>query len=65
MGSRLDPICIIDMSIVTICKDAGPTTKDSSHGIYLHNAIAVTPDKVCLGVLSSKQNNGIAKNYKS
>ncbi len=28
-------------------KDAGPTTKDSSHGIYLHNAIAVTPDKVC------------------
>lgn len=36
-------------------KDAGPTTKDSSHGIYLHSAIAVTPDKVCLGVVSSKQ----------
>ena len=36
-------------------KDAGPTTKNSSHGIYLHTAIAVTPDKVCLGVLSSKQ----------
>jgi hypothetical protein len=36
-------------------QDAGPTTKDSSHGIYLHSSIAVTPDKVCLGVLSSKQ----------
>lgn len=36
-------------------QDAGPTTTDSSHGIYLHAAIAVTPDKVCLGVLSSKQ----------
>jgi len=36
-------------------QDAGPTTKDSTHGIYLHSAIAVTPDKVCLGVLSSKQ----------
>jgi hypothetical protein len=36
-------------------QDAGPTTKDSSHGIYLHTAIAVTPDKVCLGVVSSKQ----------
>lgn len=36
-------------------QDAGPTTKDSAHGIYLHSAIAITPDKVCLGVLSSKQ----------
>jgi hypothetical protein len=36
-------------------QDAGPTTKDSTHGIYLHSAIAITPDKVCLGVLSSKQ----------
>lgn len=36
-------------------KDAGPTTKDSSHGIYLHSAIAVTPEKICLGVVSGKQ----------
>jgi hypothetical protein len=36
-------------------QDAGPTTKDSSLGIYLHTAIAITPDKVCLGVLSTKQ----------
>ena len=36
-------------------KDAGPTTKNSTHGIYLHSSIAVTPDKVCLGHLSSKQ----------
>lgn len=35
--------------------DAGPTTTGSSHGIYLHSAIAITPDKVCLGALSSKQ----------
>lgn len=35
--------------------DAGPTTKDSTHGIYLHCAIAMTPEKVCLGVVSSKQ----------
>ena len=33
----------------------GPTTKDSTKGMYLHAAIAVTPDKVCLGVVSSKQ----------
>lgn len=36
-------------------KDAGPTTKDSTKGIHLHCAIAVTPEKVCLGVASSKQ----------
>jgi hypothetical protein len=36
-------------------QDAGPTTKGSTNGIYLHSAIAVTPDKVCLGHLSSKQ----------
>jgi hypothetical protein len=36
-------------------QDAGPTTAGSSKGIYLHSAIAVTPDKVCLGHLSSKQ----------
>jgi hypothetical protein len=36
-------------------RDAGPTTKDSTHGIYLHSTIAVTPEKVCLGHLSSKQ----------
>jgi len=36
-------------------QDAGPTTKGSTHGIYLHSAIAVTPDKVCLGHLSAKQ----------
>lgn len=35
--------------------DAGPTTKDSTHGIYLHCAIATTPEKVCLGVVSNKQ----------
>ena len=29
-------------------QDAGPTTKDSTYGIYLHSAIAVTPEKVCL-----------------
>ncbi len=36
-------------------KDAGPTTKDSTKGINLHCAIAVTPEKVCLGAISSKQ----------
>jgi Transposase DNA-binding/Transposase Tn5 dimerisation domain len=36
-------------------QDAGPTTKDSTKGINLHCAIAVTPEKVCLGVVSSKQ----------
>jgi hypothetical protein len=36
-------------------KDTGPTTKDSSKGMHLHCAIAVTPEKVCLGVVSSKQ----------
>jgi hypothetical protein len=36
-------------------QDAGPTTKDSTRGIHLHCAIAMTPEKVCLGVVSSKQ----------
>ena len=36
-------------------KDAGPTTKDSTKGMNLHCAIAVTPEKVCLGAVSSKQ----------
>lgn len=36
-------------------RDAGPTTMGSAHGIFLHSAIAVTPEKVCLGHLSSKQ----------
>ena len=36
-------------------KDAGPTTKDSTKGMHLHCAIAVTPEKVCLGAVSSKQ----------
>lgn len=36
-------------------KDAGPTTKDSTKGIYFHCAVAVTPEKICLGTLSSKQ----------
>jgi len=35
--------------------DAGPTTKVTTRGIYLHTAIAITPDKVTLGYLSSKQ----------
>lgn len=36
-------------------KDTGPTTQESSKGMYLHSAIAVTPEKVCLGVVSSNQ----------
>lgn len=36
-------------------KDTGPTTKDSTKGMHLHCALAVTPEKVCLGVVSSKQ----------
>lgn len=36
-------------------QDAGPTTKGSTNGIYLHSAIAGTPEKICLGHLSSKQ----------
>ena len=36
-------------------KDAGPTTKDSSKGMHLHCAIAITPEKVCLGAVSVKQ----------
>lgn len=36
-------------------KDTGPTTKDSAKGMQVHCAIAVTPDKVCLGIVSRKQ----------
>jgi hypothetical protein len=36
-------------------KDTGPTTKDATKGMQLHCAIAVTPEKTCLGVVSSKQ----------
>src|ERR1700737_1398248 len=36
-------------------KDTGPTTKDSTKGMLLHCALAVTPEKVCLGMVSSKQ----------
>lgn len=36
-------------------KDAGPTTKDSTKGMHLHCAIAVTPEKICLGAVSVKQ----------
>jgi hypothetical protein len=36
-------------------RDAGPTTKEATRGIHLHCAIAVTPDKVCLGAISLKQ----------
>jgi hypothetical protein len=35
--------------------DTGPTTRDSTKGMHLHCAIAVTPEKVCLGVVSNKQ----------
>lgn len=35
--------------------DAGPTTRDGTKGMFLHCAIAITPEKVCLGVVSSKQ----------
>lgn len=36
-------------------KDAGPTIKETAHGMYIHSAMAVTPEKVCLGVVSTKQ----------
>lgn len=36
-------------------KDAGPTTREGTNGMFLHCAIAVTPEKVCLGVVSNKQ----------
>ncbi len=35
--------------------DAGPTSRKGTKGIFLHCAIAVTPERVCLGVVSSKQ----------
>lgn len=31
-------------------EDAGPTTQESSKGMYLHCALAVTPEKICLAV---------------
>jgi hypothetical protein len=36
-------------------KDAGPTTKDSTKGMNLHCALAITPEKICLGVVSSER----------
>lgn len=36
-------------------KDAGPTTKDSTKGIFLHCAMAITAEKICLGTLSVQQ----------
>lgn len=36
-------------------KDTGPTTKDSTRGMHLDCAIALTPEKVCLGTVSVKQ----------
>lgn len=35
-------------------EDTGPTTKESSKGMYLHCALATTPEKINLGVLYSK-----------
>ena len=35
--------------------DTGPTVSENSLGIYCHTSIAVTPNKVCLGVLSVTQ----------
>ncbi len=34
--------------------DAGPTVRENTKGMYLHCAIAVTPENVCLGVVSNK-----------
>lgn len=36
-------------------KDTGPTTQDSTKGMHLHCTLAVTPEKICLGVTSCKQ----------
>ena len=46
---------VLNFSKQYMRRDAGPTTKGSTHGMYLHSAIAVTPERVCLGHLSSKQ----------
>jgi hypothetical protein len=46
---------VLNFSTQYMRQDAGPTTKGSTHGMYLHSAIAITPEKVCLGHLSSKQ----------
>lgn len=35
--------------------DVGPITSNSIQGMQIHAAIAVTPDKICLGALSIKQ----------
>jgi len=35
--------------------DVGPTMHDLCKGMYLHSAIAVTPEKICLGVVSYKR----------
>lgn len=36
-------------------KDTGPTNQDFAKGMFLHCALAVTPEKVCLGMVSSQQ----------
>lgn len=36
-------------------QDTGPTTQDATKGMHLHCALAVTPEKLCLGVLSTRQ----------
>lgn len=36
-------------------KDTGPTVRESANGIFLHSAIALTPQGLCLGHISSKQ----------
>lgn len=36
-------------------KDTGPTTQDSTKGMHVHCTLAVTPEKVCLGMTSCKQ----------
>ena len=33
-------------------EDTGPTTQDNSQSMYCHLSIALTPEKVCLGVLA-------------
>lgn len=35
--------------------DAGPTMRDGTKGMFLHCALALTPEKKCLGVISNKQ----------
>lgn len=59
---KSEPVVLIpqDTSVLNFTSqhqrhDAGPTTKEATKGMHLHCAIAVTPEKVCLGALSIKQ----------